>query len=275
MLPSFGPTSKCDLHLHTNRSDGKFTPSQLIERALDGGLDIISMTDHDLVCSVPAGVHRRGEQSLFLIHGAEVTGVHEGREYHLLVYFPRNAPQSFMEFCNQQIKDRQNRYTQALKNLPFNDLPSPKDLNESGTEALTRHHLAQGLVNAGHARSMNDAFKHFATRDNVPTINVSFIECIRFATACGGITSWAHPPVTDLKKHVQSFAEAGLTGLEALRPNVGQVARKTYKKMAKRHKLLFTGGSDWHGWKDQNLGLFYVHQRDLEPFFQRLWAHAA
>lgn len=275
MLPTLGPTSKCDLHLHTNRSDGKFTPTQLIERALDGGLDIISMTDHDLATSIPAGVHRRGDQSLFLIHGAEVTGVHEGREYHLLVYFPRDAPQSFMEFCSQQTEDRRQRYTQAVKNLNLDGLPSPEHLNASGIEALTRHHLAQGLVQAGHASSMNEAFKHFATRENVPTLNVSFVECIRFATACGGITSWAHPPVTDLKKHIQEFADAGLTGLEALRPGVGKVARKAYKKTAKRHQLLFTGGSDWHGWKDPNLGLFYVYQRDLEPFFQRLWTHAA
>ena len=158
------------------------------------------------------------------------------------------------------------RYQSAVDKLQLAGLASPEQLHASGTEALTRHHLAKSLVEAGHAQTMNEAFKHFATRDNVPTINVGFEECIRFATACGGITSWAHPPVADLKKHIQLFAQAGLDGLEALRPGVGQVARKTNKKIAKRHKLLLTGGSDRHGWKDPNLGLFYVYQRDLEPF---------
>ena len=101
MLPEIGPQSRCDLHLHTNRSDGRLTPDQMVEEAITGGLDIISLTDHDLTANISPGVHRRGDQSVFIIQGAEVTGVHEEREYHLLVYFPREtqAPMYYIGCC--------------------------------------------------------------------------------------------------------------------------------------------------------------------------------
>jgi predicted metal-dependent phosphoesterase TrpH len=243
--------------------------------AMEGGLDIIAMTDHDLTADLAPGVHRRGDRSLFLIQGAEMTGVHEGREYHLLVYFPRNAPSEFLQLCRHQVNDRKERYKTAVANLGLTNLTTPGEFNARGTEALTRHHLAQNLVSAGHAENLSVAFKVFANRENVPTMKMPFLDCIRMAKEFGGITSWAHPPIQDLKNHIDDFAAAGLMGIEAIRPGVGRVARKTYKKAAKKHGLLLTGGSDWHGWKDSSLGLFYIYQRDLQPFFDALWAKAA
>lgn len=275
MLPKLGPQSRCDLHLHTNRSDGRLTPTALIDKALEVGLDIIALTDHDLASDLPAGVHRRGDKSLFLIQAAEMTGIHDGREFHLLVYFPRDAPLDFLQLCKKQISDRKTRYTTAIANLGFKDLKTPSEHLASGTEALTRHHLAQDLVAAGHAANLTEAFQNFATRDNVPTLNLPFLDCIRIAKDLGAVTSWAHPPIPDLIKYIGAFSAAGLDGVEALRPGVGRVARKAYKKAAKRHHLVLTGGSDWHGWKDSSLGLFFVYQRDMQPFFDRLWAKAA
>ena len=67
------------------------------------------------------------------------------------------------------------------------------------------------------------------------------------------------------------FAAAGLQGIEALRPKVNGKARKAYKKAAKQNGLFLTGGSDWHGWKDE-LGLFRVLANDLTAFTQAFQA---
>lgn len=275
MLPQLGPSSRCDLHLHSNRSDGRFTPDQILDTAIDGELDIIALTDHDLSSNIPAGVHRRGDKSVFLINGAEMSGIHDGQEYHLLVYFSREAPQEFLQFCHQQVCERETRYSKAVQNLGFTDIASSSELRARGTESITRHHLAKSFVAAGHADTLNDAFRVFADQQCVPKMQMPFIECIRSARAAGGITSWAHPPLPAFKKHISTFAAAGLHGVEALRPGVGGTARKTYKKAAKRHGLVLTGGSDWHGWSDPSLGLFFVYQRDLKPFFDALWSRAA
>ena len=122
---------------------------------------------------------------------------------------------------------------------------------------------------------MANAFRLLSEKATIPRLCMPFIDCIRAAKNAGGITSWAHPPAGAVKQYIQEFVHAGLDGLEALRPGVGASAKKTYKKAVKRYDLLMTGGSDWHGWSDSNLGLFYIQQRELRPFFDRLWKTAA
>ena len=136
---------------------------------------------------------------------------------------------------------RRRRYQTAVENLGLDDIRTPDDYESEGTLALTRQHLAQALVAAGHASSLHDAFQNFANRDNVPIMDVPYTQCIEMAREMGATTSWAHPPVTDLKKHIETFKKAGLHGIEAMRPSLGATAKKTYKKMAKRHDLILTG----------------------------------
>ena len=52
MHPQIQPGARCDLHLHTNRSDGRLTPSELIDNAIESRLDIIALTDHDLTSNI-------------------------------------------------------------------------------------------------------------------------------------------------------------------------------------------------------------------------------
>ena len=141
-----------------------------------------------------------------------------------------------------------------------------------GERSVTRFHLAQALVSAGHAQTTGDAFSRYlaSAHGHVTPLQLSFVEAIEIARAHGGITSWAHPPLDALKAHVGTFASAGLQGLEALRPFVNGKARKAYKKAAKRHGLFLTGGSDFHGWKGEQLGLFRVQAREVEGFLDTL-----
>ena len=36
-----------DLHTHTNASDGTDSPSELIDKAINRGINILALTDHD------------------------------------------------------------------------------------------------------------------------------------------------------------------------------------------------------------------------------------
>ena len=44
---------KVDLHIHSNVSDGKLSPSKIVDSARKYGLGIVSLTDHDTVDGVP------------------------------------------------------------------------------------------------------------------------------------------------------------------------------------------------------------------------------
>jgi len=271
------PGTRFDLHLHTDRSDGRYPQEEVIERCARGGLEVIAVTDHDLATLVDPGPRLVGGRRLHVISGAEVSGMHEGCEYHLLVYFPGEVPVRFRDFCREQVRARANRYQATVDRLALPELPPATREGHAGDKALTRLHLAHALVEAGHARSVSDAFHRYLgdTLGNVPPIDLPFIEAIRLARAWGGVTSWAHPSAAAAQRHVATFVAAGLQGLEVLRPTLSGSERRALRRLARQHGLFVTGGSDWHGWTHpDDLGLFAVRGHEIRGFLDALDAAA-
>ena len=66
-----------------------------------------------------------GKRAIHVIHGVEISGAHEDREFHLLVYFPGQMPLSFQKFCRERAQKRAIRYENAHKNSPFPPFQRP------------------------------------------------------------------------------------------------------------------------------------------------------
>ena len=265
---------RIDLHMHTSRSDGRFPADEVLSRCVAGRLDFVALTDHDLPPTLAPGPRTVGEQSIHLIAGAEVSGVHAGSEFHLLVYFPADVPEEFSALCKRQVAARVDRYEAAAEALGLTAEIAPEA--RSGQLALTRHHLARALVESGRATDMRDAFTRFVGDHSgtVAPMPLPFTEAIQTARECGGVTSWAHPPRAAVEAHVETFAHAGLQGLEGLRPKLDSSDRRFYRRICERSGLFLTAGSDWHGWHDPDLGLFFGEPVELRGFLTALEAAA-
>ena len=48
-----------DLHVHSNRSDGTFTPAGLVDYAMEKGLTAFALTDHDTVEGLDEAIDRK------------------------------------------------------------------------------------------------------------------------------------------------------------------------------------------------------------------------
>lgn len=271
---TFTDHARIDLHLHSTRSDGAFSPEVVIQKAAEAGLDLIALTDHDLATQSLVGEHCFGDRIIQVLGGAEISGVHKGQEFHLLVYFPGDVPTVFQEFCRSQCQERAARYDAARAALDFADLPAATVDAHLGQRAMTRLHLAQALVEGGHAGHLGEAFGRWLgdRHANVPKLSLPFVEAIEVARRNGGLTSWAHPTIEQAEAHLAEFAAAGLTGLEVLRPHLDNRVRYRLRRLATRHGLFLTGGSDWHGWGDARLGLFRMYGRELGDFRDALRA---
>ena len=267
------PGSRFDLHLHTTSSDGKFDPEEVITRCARGGLDVIALTDHDFATAIPAGPRRIAGRDIHVLAGAEISGVHDGTEYHLLVYFPGPLPLSFRAFCRRQCLERAVRYDRAMQALGI-DGPGPDPQALAGGRALTRLHLAHALVEAGVVRDRAQAFTEYLgdAHATVPRLTLPFTEAIRIAREAGGFTSWAHPPIEAVESYIETFVAAGLQGLEGVRPMLTSRDRRSYRRIARQHGLFLTGGSDWHGWRGSDVGLFRVHAVEIRDFVDALLA---
>ncbi|MEM4718250.1 MAG: PHP domain-containing protein [Desulfurococcaceae archaeon] len=63
---------KADLHIHSSHSDGKASPVEILYTALDYGLNIISITDHDTFSGSISALKLASSIGIVVIPGVEV-----------------------------------------------------------------------------------------------------------------------------------------------------------------------------------------------------------
>src|SRR5437016_6164008 len=76
-----------DLHLHTQFSDGTYSPEELVSHARRHGLAALALTDHDTVEGCPRAARACETAGIEFISGTELTAEQEGNELHILGYF--------------------------------------------------------------------------------------------------------------------------------------------------------------------------------------------
>lgn len=258
---------RVDLHMHTTRSDGRCGLQEVMDHCAAGRLDVVAVTDHDVAtdsADTVVGGHR-----IRRIGASEVTATWRGHEIHLLAYFRAGIPEAFARFCEDQCARRSLRYEAARQALGFDDLPSAAELAARGVLAPTRHHLARAMVERGHVRDLRSAFVRLGG-GRVPRFDRTAQEALAAIAEAGGISSWAHPPLTLARDGLAELVGWGLRAIEVARPSATSRERYALRKLASRHNLLLSGGSDWHGWHDAPLGLFHVTETDVGPLLAEL-----
>lgn len=256
-----------DLHVHSNHSDGKYDPEEVLRLAAAGGINVLALSDHDLSPALRPGVHEVEGRQIRVLAAAEVSGAHAGDELHLLVYFPGEPPEEARAFLRARAAARAQRFNEAAERLQIAERASAAAV--AGEHSLTRFHLAAALAEEGRVKRPSDAWS-LLQRDTVPLIDFTFLDAIRTARSWGGLTSWAHPSLADANQHLATFVAAGLQGVEGCRPGLPKPTRNGLKRLAKRYNLLLTGGSDFHGWWPGRLGDFRFEGENAQAFLARL-----
>ena len=265
---------KLDLHIHSTASDGSCTPTEVVDRAIAVGLDVIALADHDTVAGVDEAVRAARGRRLDVIPAAELSSTYRGEDVHVLGYFlDVNAPA--LESHAQRGRDRRaarmDRMIERLQRQGVHVTRNDVQARIASKDAApARPHLAQALVAKGHAPSVAAAFQRLIGNDcpaYVPTEVATPEEVVEVAVAAGGIAVWAHPPGRLLRELLPRLVDAGLRGLEVFRPPGRSASVEVLNEAARRHGLLVTGGSDWHGpERGSELGAFTVAGHEVAAF---------
>lgn len=241
-----------DLHLHTNFSDGTYTPEELAGHARRHGLSAVALTDHDTVegCARMEVACRYG--GIEFISGTELTAEHGGYELHLLGYGMDTQHPRFLRELRKFQGVRQNRVREMVARL--NRLRIP--LESEAVFALAscrspgRPHVARALVQAGICGTLDEAFDRFLKKHRpawVPKFKMAARDAIVLIHEAGGLAVMAHPGLNHNDRLIPKMVEAGLDGLECLHTKHSAGATEHYLGLAREHHLLITGGSDCHG----------------------------
>ncbi len=240
-----------DLHIHTKNSDGAFTVDQVLDVAEKRGLSTISITDHDTLSAYPYATEEGAKRGIEVITGAELSCELNGKDIHILGYFmdPHNK-----ELCDALEKMRDARYHRAkqivenLNNIGV-DLQFSTVLRYAQEGAIGRPHIASALLHEELVFSFRDAFDRYlgyTSAAYVEKMQMSPTETFDLIKGAGGVPILAHPGVTKVDELIPQLVRMGLAGLEVYHSEHNSAVRRHYAGICRKHKLLFTGGSDFH-----------------------------
>src|SRR5207247_2158271 len=227
-----------DLHLHTNFSDGTYTPEELAGRASELRLAAVALTDHDTVegCARMAAACARA--ALEFIPATELTAEVDGNELHLLGYFldTRN-PRLLAEMTGFQ-RVRQNRIREMVARLNRLGIPLPADavFAIANCRSPGRPHVARALVMGGFCSSLDEAFERFLKKNRpawVPKFKISAPEAIALIHQADGLAVMAHSGLNRADELIHGLVRSGLDGLECFHTKHTLSVGERYVRLAK------------------------------------------
>jgi predicted metal-dependent phosphoesterase TrpH len=247
-----------DLHVHTNRSDGTFTPTEAVKLAAERGLDGIAVTDHDTTEGLAEASDAAREAGIELLSGVEFSAEYQGTSIHVLGYFMDLDDEAFQEELTRLRDDRFRRgemIVEKLQELGY-DISFERVRAIAGGGNIVRPHIAQAMVEAGIVPTEEDAFtQEFIADGGRASVNkhaLDPLDAVDLIGQAGGACVLAHPGMwgdqTSVPNElIEAMASRGMAGLETDHTDHTPEQRERYRAIAKRVGVVPTGGSDCHG----------------------------
>lgn len=271
-----------DLHSHTTRSDGLLSPTELVCRAAEKGVDVLAITDHDTVAGL-AEAQRAIEDkalALHLVPGVEISTSWLEFEIHIVGLQVDATCPKFLARLETQQQRRRERAEEMARRLEKNKIPDVLEnvLRIADGAALTRTHFARYLVEIGKAPNLNGVFKKYLGRGKtgyVPNNWVSLQEAVQWILEAGGTPVLAHPLKYNLNgryltRLTEAFALAGGQAIEVASAQITPVQKRQVWDLAKKFALTASAGSDFHQptpWNELGRQLYFTE--DIIP----VWHH--
>ena len=245
-----------DLHCHTRLSDGTLGIEDLIAFAKKKGLETIAITDHDCLAGTVRSKVIGARHGIQVIPGVELssTDAEAGKQVHVLCYLP-DAPDMLEGLCKRNSLARKKAshfmMLQTAKRYPVSTEFIIKCA--TGSTNLYKKHIMQALIECGYSDSFNgELYKSLFSKSSENNILVeakyeNVKDVIDSIHTAGGIAILAHPYASECVDEISKYIEYGIDGIEVFHPSADEEQQANLKKIASKHKLLMTGGSDFHG----------------------------
>ena len=246
--------SKVDLHIHSTASDGRFSPEEIVRKAAGLGLEVIALADHDSIDGiVPALEAARKFPKLRIIPAVEVSTDVPSGEVHVLGYFidytSRKLAETLVRFRNSRERRAQGMVAKLADLGVHIDWQRVQEI--AGDGSIARPHIAQAMLEKGYISSIREAFDKYIARDGpayVEREKMTPVEAVELIVQTKGLPVMAHPfTVTEPEALILELKAAGLVGIEAYYNGYTTDEISRLVSLAERHKLITTGGSDYHG----------------------------
>lgn len=264
-----------DLHIHTTFSDGSLSPREAVARAVQNGVTLMAVCDHNVVGGSLAAEPLARETGIRFIRGVEIDSLYAGRDVHLLAYQPDFDNPAFRELIAHARFALDNMSTVLLERLkpeyPALDLAEARAFPHNPD--LGGWPMLQYLLFKGVTHSIHEGMGLYARYD-VTYAAAGFVpleEVSRVVHAAGGHIVLAHPVETfshlsddEVLTLTENALPLGVDGIECYYPTQSPVLTGRLLALCRAHSLLITAGSDCHGaFGDTDIGEMSVPETAL------------
>ena len=246
-----------DLHVHSTRSDGSFTPCELVDYAIKKGLTAFALTDHDTVDGIEEAMVYASSKSIRVIPGIELSSEYEGRDIHIIGLMIDYQSTELKNNLKHFVKSREDRNIKICKLLTSHGVPvTYSELQAQFKESvITRAHYARYMLDKGYVKSLPEAFERYIGDHApcyVPREKTTTQDAISLILNANGIPILAHPLLYHMSDErlqllITRLKEAGLVGMEAIYSTYSPADERKMKALAEHNGLCISGGSDFHG----------------------------
>jgi len=247
-----------DLHCHSTHSDGLFAPAAVVARAVERGVDVLALTDHDEVSGLAEARQAAIAGGITFVCGSELSVSWGKITIHVVALGIDPQNQTLTEGLATIRSGRSARARRIADSLAAAGIPGAFEgaMKYVTSERLvSRTHFARYLVEAGHARQMKDVFKRYLTRGKPGYVAhewATLSEAVGWIHAAGGQAVIAHPgrydvTATGMRRLLAEFRDAGGDAIEVLSSSHSPAQYAEFAAHARAFGLRASSGSDWHG----------------------------
>lgn len=263
-----------DLHLHTNHSDGTDTVSELLEKAEQQKLEIISITDHDTVSGYKEleNINIKEKFSGKIIPGVEIKAIYNKKNVEVLGYgidykkikikkcynlqeiilehFKNIADKYNLHYDKNIVIDKSNSnifgsYVFANEILKYEE--NIIKLENLGEKDLTNNNFFRKCESNPNSIFYFDALKYVGTLE----------ETIEEIHNAGGIAFLAHAYIYNFenpKREIENIIKTtDIDGFECQYPLFTEEQRQEIMLLCKKYNKFMSGGSDYHADRKPNV----------------------
>lgn len=245
-----------DLHSHSTASDGMLEPVALVRRAVDQGVNVLALTDHDVLDGLTAAMTEARKTGLKLIPGVEISVTWESHVIHIvgLGIDPENPVLLQGLAALRQLREKRAEGI-GMKLAKAGITGATEGARQlAGGQIVSRTHFARYLVNQGAVKDFKAAFKRYLKKGRPGYVHCDWVpldEAVGWIIQAGGQAVIAHPARyslsgTKLQLLVDDFKLAGGCALEVVTSSHNPADIRKMAQLANDNDLQSSVGSDFH-----------------------------
>lgn len=256
---------RIDLHVHSSKSDGTLSPSELVRHAVACGLSAFALTDHDNTEGLGEAAEEASVCGIELVPGIEFSTEYQGKDIHIVgLDFNWRHPE-FQNRVKYYQEERLRRNQKMIDKMAADgiDISYRKMTEEFGDTVWTRAHFARYLAEHHYVKEMKDAFRTHIGDDCkyfIPRQKVTPSEVVELIREFDGIPVLAHPFLyrfsdSELRMLLSTLKEKGLLGMEVYYSTHTPGQEAYLFSLSEELGLAPSGGSDFHGSNKPDIAL--------------------